>query len=218
MLEKDKIPFGKYKGKELSVLFRDSEYMEWVLAQPWVKEKYPDFYNIITNNHSSVDTPEHNIMQALFFEESFCEELLNVLVPEGRSACVEEDETPNGFRFRTIPEVCGLDIMFIGQRLYFSKGKRFQKYIKVLFELKPTVGEDFPAILRQVKTAKEISMTRMFTGKFYEEHGISFGNPYFMVIVKDFTCRSVPYETVKKMFSAAGIVLITQHSITDHIL
>ena len=43
------IPFGKYKGQPIDVLATDPDYVRWFLSQPGIKNKYPDFVQIITD-------------------------------------------------------------------------------------------------------------------------------------------------------------------------
>ena len=68
-------PFGKYKGKPVTELLADVEYLNWVKQQEWFKN-YPTVYNIcvnqtITNINQGSKTPEHNKLQNNFLERSF---------------------------------------------------------------------------------------------------------------------------------------------------
>jgi len=68
------IPFGKYKGKSITELMQDTEYLQWCKQQEWFK-KYPIIYNICvnqtitTNTNTNQKTPEHNKLQNLFLEK-----------------------------------------------------------------------------------------------------------------------------------------------------
>ena len=67
------IPFGKYKGKPVEVLQQDHDYAQWLMAQPWFRERFQPVYNLIVNNFGEpAETPEHNALQALFLENRFC--------------------------------------------------------------------------------------------------------------------------------------------------
>lgn len=70
----DVMPIGKYKGEPVQgVLDRDSEYCQWLAAQPWFREKYANVYNVIVNyGGDALDTPEHNQMQAAFLDDARC--------------------------------------------------------------------------------------------------------------------------------------------------
>ena len=43
-----KIPFGKYKGKSLEALSSDLSYVQWMLEQDWVGQKYPDLQKALS--------------------------------------------------------------------------------------------------------------------------------------------------------------------------
>ena len=44
-----KIPFGKYKNKNIEVLADDLGYAKWMLEQDWVGQKYPELFEEIKN-------------------------------------------------------------------------------------------------------------------------------------------------------------------------
>ena len=44
-----KLSFGKYKGKELSIVNKDTNYKNWLLNQSFFKNKYPDEYIALKN-------------------------------------------------------------------------------------------------------------------------------------------------------------------------
>lgn len=66
------VPFGKYKGQPVEVLESDPGYVEWLMQQPGIREKYPQLVQIIVNNFGEPEeTPEHNQMQARFLQEEW---------------------------------------------------------------------------------------------------------------------------------------------------
>ena len=77
------IPFGKLKGKDITHLLNDHTYCEWVVAQPWFKEKHSRIYNIVVNRNDpskeSTPTPEHNRIQNLFLKTDFQYKLIQYL-------------------------------------------------------------------------------------------------------------------------------------------
>lgn len=67
------VPFGKYKGQAVEVMAADRDYCDWLLAQPWAKDKLRSVYNIIINYGAEPqDTPEHNALQAKFLDDAVC--------------------------------------------------------------------------------------------------------------------------------------------------
>jgi len=61
------IPFGKYKGDDISeVITKDPQYIEWLKTQDWLKEDFKQqIINININKglDSKQDSPEHNKLQ-----------------------------------------------------------------------------------------------------------------------------------------------------------
>lgn len=80
MTSTDVVPFGKHKGQPIEVLLADPGYSEWLLAQPWFREKYTTIYQTIVNyGGEPVETPEHNELQATFLTDERCLGLARVL-------------------------------------------------------------------------------------------------------------------------------------------
>lgn len=72
MTEARIVPFGKYKGQPVEALAVDKQYVDWLTAQPWFREKFQPIYNVVVNNFGAPsETPEHNAMQALFLDNGY---------------------------------------------------------------------------------------------------------------------------------------------------
>lgn len=66
------VPFGKYKGQPLEVMATDRNYVEWLTAQPWFRERFQPLYTVIVNQFQEPsETPEHNALQVLFLEPRY---------------------------------------------------------------------------------------------------------------------------------------------------
>jgi hypothetical protein len=79
-MSNDIIPFGKYRGKPLEAMASDRQYVEWVLTQPWFRERYKELHTIIINNFQEPsETPEHNAIQVLFLEDSYREAFIRAI-------------------------------------------------------------------------------------------------------------------------------------------
>ena len=65
------VPFGKYKGRPVADMLADAEYMAWLEAQPWFRER---FARLLANRDADAAgrTPVHNRLQALFLEPEYC--------------------------------------------------------------------------------------------------------------------------------------------------
>ena len=70
----DLVPFGKYRGRPVTDLIADRNYVEWLLAQPWFADRQRPIYNLIigSGGPEPQDTPEHNAMQARYLDMAPC--------------------------------------------------------------------------------------------------------------------------------------------------
>lgn len=76
------VPIGKYKGQPIEVLAEDKQYTDWLVAQPWFRERYGNLYAVIINNFCEPsDTPEHNALQARFLDDRFRLKFASVAIP-----------------------------------------------------------------------------------------------------------------------------------------
>ncbi len=72
-----KIPFGKYKNRDIDVLENDLSYAQWIVSQEWVEQKYPDLYEeVVQLVEEGLDDLSH---QALNAKENF---LLSIALKE----------------------------------------------------------------------------------------------------------------------------------------
>ncbi len=80
------MPFGKYKGRELSeVATTDPGYLEWLTGQGWFEQKYGNlFQTVITNNYYNepAETPDHNAMQVRFLDKEYRNNLRHNILPK----------------------------------------------------------------------------------------------------------------------------------------
>lgn len=190
------ITFGKHKGKPVFALAEDKSYTEWLLAQPWFKEKYINVYNVVINNfRQHDDTPEHNGMQIKFLDKNHALKLAYLLEPklfELTSKDINSAIPHELKRVRYYLEIVkeklpaydkakllsisepkfeqGYDVSYAvkyGLELYVSHSMtngmyselfklRKYNYVHVLIEIKPTIGDDYPSILRQLKASMPV--------------------------------------------------------------
>ena len=210
----DIIPIGKYKGKPIDILAKDKDYTDWLLAQSWFKQKYPQFYTIIINNFQECsETPEHNKIQIKFLDDNYCLKLVYILLnnefPEysidkfnsildklilnfisENSQYYNHKLDQNKINVRlSLEKDCWKDITYhhlnITNKRFEEDGidvsysffhgfdysysnclyVTFPRYetalyravstrINVLIEIKPSLSDDFPKVLRQVKNSR----------------------------------------------------------------
>jgi uncharacterized protein (DUF3820 family) len=209
------VPFGKYKGQPLEAMAADTQYLDWLTAQPWFRERYANLYTLVVNNFGEPsETPEHNELQAMFLDDAFCLRFLERYSPgwalkqlaeywqeavkEVRRAerpcvwkrsceadcdwCYSYAWTENllfdGKTFAVFPIVgkvtdrqfeyngrmCrSADVFLVGS----AKGEAIRQCaeIEVAIELKPSIGDDYPAVLRQMRASGTTCLvTRYYTG------------------------------------------------------
>jgi hypothetical protein len=166
------IPFGKYKGQPLEAIQSDKQYIDWLLAQSWFKEKHEDIYTIIINNFQEpADTPLHNAMQMKFLNDDY---VINLL-----SRFFEEDLT--GFKCYRKFEKDGWDVFIV---LTNDQDELKQRLKQIYYiEIKPTVSDDFPSVLRQIEAMSYIRVFDRDRGQ-YNKYRI---NGTRMLLVGEYT-------------------------------
>ena len=161
------IPFGKYKGRLIEeLLVDDPAYLHWLANQDWFRAKFMILHQVIINRGAEPEeTPDHNALQVKFLDDEFCLKFLRHLEPDCMHA------PPSEFLFERGFEVQGIDVLLIvrsmsrytnwnGSAIEPWKGAR-----RFDIELKPIVGDDYPAVLRQMKrTGAKVLVVGEYTG------------------------------------------------------
>jgi hypothetical protein len=137
------VPFGKYKGQPVEAMAADRAYMDWLLAQPWFKDQHKNIYTLIINNFAEPsETPEHNALQALFLDDVFVKRVLAV----HHSGAIYEGVWNHRRDFKSLPVEFWVSFERQGADVYVrAAGVGFN------VEIKPSVGDDYPAVLRQIR-------------------------------------------------------------------
>ena len=139
------VPFGKYKGQPVEVMQMDTGYCDWLSKQDWFREQYGNVYNqvIINNFTEPSETPEHNRLQMRFLDENFVESFVSKKL---RPAIYAKYFNIENIQF----EHYGWDVCIEYSYSKYSDDEA-DRYNSVCFEIKPCLGDDFPAVLRQMK-------------------------------------------------------------------
>jgi hypothetical protein len=144
MLETELIPFGKYRGMPVEAVLEDRKYADWLIGQAWFREKYQNLFVIIQGGGAQQDfTPEHNRMQARFLDKEFSLRFLRHVLSKTKFAEKREQVKMLDIGF----EVEGWDVV-----IPFTMGDIERQFL--LIELKPSISDDFPVVLRQVKSRR----------------------------------------------------------------
>ena len=171
MSSEDKIvPFGKYKGRPLvEVIETDPAYLQWLTAQDWFREKFVTLHQTIINRGAETEeTPDHNALQVMFLDDGFRDRFIQALFKD--SVCesdvefevggvdvvlktsMTKNEVPGGMK--SLPHYYwthadGSGESWIGKDDYGFSDNGLHVGLEV--EIKPAVGDDYPAVLRQMK-------------------------------------------------------------------
>ncbi len=138
MSDTNLVPFGKYKGQPIEVLVNDRQYLDWLTAQPWFRERHENLYTIIINNFAEPsETPEHNKLQAKFLDNNFCLKCIKLAYTN------LPIEKVTGCQF----EAGGVDVIINLQ----LKSNDCYYHDNCYVEVKPDIADDYPAVLRQMK-------------------------------------------------------------------
>jgi hypothetical protein len=144
------------------------------------------------------ETPEHNARQARFLDDDFCRQFACAVYPnleEQLRDDLKENRTTFGRRFEspmivyalTGSRMASVDVILeIRGRLHET----------IAIEIKPTVGDDFPAVLRQMHfNGSKVLFVGSYTGvgttrerfvRMMEKVSVKTSNrKLFLVIVKD---------------------------------
>ena len=199
------IPFGKYKGQPVEILQGDSDYLQWLLAQDWFRTRFASVYNVVINySGEATETPEHNALQVLFLDDTFCTALLHHLEPgidqqatqkleERREEDIKWLRTSSYYyndREQRQKRLAQISADFGPTKYHFKRAFEFSErpghppvdvvldasfcacngcsivLPSLRIEIKPTVSDDYPAVLRQMKASRSnVLLLREYTGR-----------------------------------------------------
>ncbi len=199
-------PFGKYKGQPLEAALEDKEYIEWLINQSWFLEKHKSIHTLIINNFQEPsDTPEHNILQALFLDKHFIEKFLYLYF-----SVFARLRNMKDFNSAYKPlidnlvigkcdfEVAGYDVIvyckieYDGEKHGFVLEELKPDRNSIPIEIKSSVGDDYPSILRKIHAMKVKAL--------FLEH---------------YKGKGVPKDTFVKIFESQRIPVIFKDQIVS---
>lgn len=207
------VPFGKYKGRPIEeVLIDDPSYLQWLSGQDWFRAKFTFLHQTIINRGTeSEETPEHNALQVLFLDDELCQKIVDLVRPGlFKQARPQWDRCLHYDDWRTIPypemptnvsakfELRGVDVV-VGisgegiERYLVACRDRDSERWRLIFEddacvkieIKPSIGDDYPAVLRQMRA-----------------------NHSNVLLVRDYCGRGATRQQFIKTFAAASIDVV----------
>lgn len=162
----DIVPFGKYKGQPVEDMLADEGYMAWLEAQPWFRERFSHLLKKRDADAMS-RTPVHNRLQALFLDAAYQAAFLRIAMPGERiknAAVSFEDSVAIDYGARKAHG----DVVF---RLEIEKydaheKKYYQSRDALAIEIKPSVADEYPAVLRQMaRNRSHVLFVNSYTGE-----------------------------------------------------
>lgn len=245
-MDKSIVPVGKYKGQPLEVLIQDPEYVEWLTAQAWFREKFPGHYTFIINNFKEAsETPEHNELQAVYLDQKACMGLVAAIL-EPWLSCFNVEATGEGHfvdrytdRATSYCRACRSDVVSVaiseqefepaGADLSFSFSLRlhgkpapewqaeadactrektpdtgiFRVSRRAMVEFKPALGDDYPAILREMKRISK-RITDLY-------------QPLKILVYRQLTTQKVTIEQIRSIFLTNHIFVVSQNEVEEFV-
>ena len=260
------VTFGKYKNQPITTFLADTSYVEWCKTQEWFKKFPVIYNicinNTITSKQSS-KTPEHNKLQNIFLENtrivSFLKYVYNIHMSwfkykEQLFMRLDNEIINSKFSYAEFEGIYNWDVIIDGENICYGKHKlkcECDSCSKVCFydndvreytvhstyiEIKSLVGDDYPEILRKIKS--QIELTRIYLEKqkandlkeFGYEKGkttmvyqipeknrsfvdsiLNTNDHYrarYYILIKDYQSSTTTKEQLIKIFDQAGISVV----------
>jgi hypothetical protein len=249
------VPFGTYKGKSVTELLADKKKVQWYIDNN-ILQKYPTIYNIvvhqtIVSNNSASKTPEHNSMQNMFLDDEKCNKIIKKIhkIPKkyvfkgGRCEFEGDynwDVIFKGGYYNKYKGKCSHpeDDDCIADCYYNGDTKDYD-LPDTYIEIKPSIGDDYPVVLRKMKNQQELTRAKLEREKkehlrelgvekgvyrYYtqdeidEIEDIKSGNLYqgrYCLLVKDLNATSVTKEQLVEIFFQTGITVLFMNEVFD---
>jgi hypothetical protein len=176
----------------------------------------------ITLFDEPAETPAHNAMQIKFLDEIYREQVgrlyLNInhipmLLRHEHSLPSEPEMMLGGWNENEFEaESDNIDI-FLKQSYLFYQNEKQLKTFKLLLnvELKTNMGDDYPAVLRQIKRCKNSKMTDIDERPFTGGHN---NDRRFMLIVEKYNGKGATWDNVVELFGASNITVVFESQVS----
>ena len=215
------LPFGKHKGKTVAELLAvDPQYADWVSAQAWVAERFAELHSAIISRGAGIDdSPEHNAIQGRFLDRAFRDGFVLAaydqdraiarakreivaqaredtqktwrpdIVEEGQWCLDNISKNDLGLTSRAEYEVKGVDVVVSYE---WDFGQAYWSCGKWKVEIKPTLSDDFPSVMRQMQRLEARCL-----------------------VVGTYTGRGVSEPQMREMFRMSGITVVFVQEIEE---
>lgn len=236
------VPFGKYKGEPITTLLHKCEYLEWCKKQEFFKryqKTNPLVYNIcvnqtITTSDENSKTPEHNMLQNMFLENENIETFLRFIYKNFKyrknvfysyARCEFEgifnwDVIIDNLTFTKLQCKCNWDEKEEDDicECNYEDNDDYEYCLRnVYIEIKPLMGDDYPSVLRKMKTQQELTINTLNQDKkdMLDDVGYIKGKNSILEYGSKFEEVKQTMEFVNKnyrMFQGTYILLIKEYN------
>ncbi len=216
------VPFGKYRGQPITNLLNDTNYLEWCKQQEWFQKKYSIVYSIcvnqtITTNNPHSKTPQHNRLQNMFLQDENVIKLLRKIIYNKVGSIPTRTHYDFNCEFEGI---FNWDILIKDIYIYKCRsdesnmcGSCWDTDIKckndICVEIKPMLGDDYPCVLRKMKTQMELTKNEYYikepkVGEYSEKYYPS----NYVLLIKEFNAKSTTKEQLITIFNQSRINIV----------
>lgn len=228
------VSFGKYKDKPITTLLSDTKYLEWCKQQEWFKNT--NIYNIVVNQtfqtNTQSKTPEHNKLQNLFLNDNNTLKLINHIYNRNKKkdlvinkeVSVEFETKFNWDLMINTPSywycACDWDLKKDGESCDCKYEKNEESWFSSIYcEIKPLLGDDYPNVLRKMKTQKTLTVQYLqkqnekdkeeyLKGYYGNCKFIPMGLGTYILLVNEFTSSTTSKEDLISIFKQSYIDVI----------
>lgn len=216
------VTFGRYKGQPITTLMNDTKYLEYIKQQEWLKN-YPIVYNICVNQTISTSnqnskTPEHNSLQNMFLEKENVIKLLAKVLYNKKRYTLKKNEH---YEFRVeFESKFNWDILIDNIYIYeccndepnvchgYCATAETKVINDIFVEIKPILGDDYPCVLRKMKTQRELTKNDDYYKAKVGEFTCKYYPSNYILLIKEFNAKSTTKEQLITLFNQSRIKVV----------
>lgn len=213
---------GKHLGRPIvEVIQQDPNYIRWASSQPDLVAMWPLLILLAKamSTTSNMPTPDHNELQTRFLDEELCQfitfafahEVDSIVTSDHQTGVLQQDEF---FLEKQNFEELGFDveIVFRHRSITWTKwGKSGPLRLTTWVEIKPYLGDDYPAVLRQMKDAKERVRRARGLELAPRQPKVVLNAMHYSagLVYRDFKADGATLKQVRAVFEASGFFMVS---------
>jgi Putative quorum-sensing-regulated virulence factor len=169
-----KMPFGQYKHMTIAEMLKhDPDYAAWLYENGWVREKFKRLYATLHEAMlEGTATPDHNALQTLFLDPGYREAFILHTCPGLIYDAVGAMKPgAGGFRLESVVKFESNSVALnadveIRWRCAMGDPELTILHGRQDVEVKPTVGDDYPCILRRMAPPSGVGADYLFVDQY----------------------------------------------------